>query len=64
MGQKEEVQKIKWILSDEKDGNEGKIDKIDQGMLKIEIGEEKKKVNYVMEGKKVYSFKVKWGEES
>lgn len=64
MGQKEEVQKIKWILSDEKDGNEGKIDKIDQGMLKIEIGEEKKKVNYEMEGKKVYSFKVKWGEES
>lgn len=63
MGSTEAVSKIKWLFNAEKAGHAGTLDPLASGMLPIALGEATKTVPYVMDGSKIYSFTVTWGEE-
>lgn len=63
MGSTEAVSKIKWLFNAEKAGHAGTLDPLASGMLPIALGEATKTVPYVMDGTKIYSFTVSWGEE-
>lgn len=63
MGSTEAVSKVKWLFQAEKAGHAGTLDPLASGMLPIALGEATKTVPYVMDGAKVYRFKVAWGEE-
>lgn len=63
MGSTEAVSKIKWLFNAEKAGHAGTLDPLASGMLPIALGEATKTVPYVMDGTKIYSFTVTWGEE-
>jgi tRNA pseudouridine55 synthase len=63
MGSTEAVSKVKWLFQAEKAGHAGTLDPLASGMLPIALGEATKTVPYVMDGAKVYSFTVAWGEE-
>ena len=63
MGSTEAVSKIKWLYNAEKAGHAGTLDPLASGMLPIALGEATKTVPYVMDGTKIYSFTVTWGEE-
>ncbi|WOC15968.1 tRNA pseudouridine(55) synthase TruB [Pseudochrobactrum sp. MP213Fo] len=63
MGSTEAVSKIKWLFNAEKAGHAGTLDPLASGMLPIALGEATKTVPYVMDGTKIYTFTVTWGEE-
>lgn len=63
MGSTEAVSKIKWLFNAEKAGHAGTLDPLASGMLPIALGEATKTVPYVMDGTKVYRFRVGWGEQ-
>src|SRR6266540_6877360 len=63
MGSTEAVSKIKWLFQAEKAGHAGTLDPLASGMLPIALGEATKTVPFVMEGRKVYRFTIRWGEE-
>src|ERR1700751_6433156 len=44
-------------------GHAGTLDPLASGVLPIALGEATKTVSFVMEGRKVYHFTVRWGEE-
>ena len=62
-GSTEAVSKIKWLFKAQKAGHAGTLDPLASGMLPIALGEATKTVPYVMDGRKIYEFTVKWGEE-
>ncbi|MCB1425528.1 MAG: tRNA pseudouridine(55) synthase TruB [Zhengella sp.] len=63
MGSTQAVSKVKWLFNAQKAGHAGTLDPLASGMLPIALGDATKTVPYVMEGEKVYTFIVAWGEE-
>jgi len=63
VGSTEAVSRIRWLFKAQKAGHAGTLDPLASGMLPIALGEATKTVPYVMEGRKIYEFSVRWGEE-
>ncbi|MEC5289572.1 tRNA pseudouridine(55) synthase TruB [Aurantimonas sp. C2-6-R+9] len=64
MGSTEAVSKLKWLYFAQKAGHAGTLDPLASGMLPIAFGDATKTVPFVMEGRKVYRFTVRWGAET
>ncbi|MCR9137304.1 MAG: tRNA pseudouridine(55) synthase TruB [Alphaproteobacteria bacterium] len=62
-GSTEAVSKIRWLFKAQKAGHAGTLDPLASGMLPIALGDATKTVPYVMDGRKIYRFSVRWGEE-
>ncbi len=58
------VGKIRWLLGAKKAGHAGTLDPLATGVLPIALGEATKTVPAVQDGRKIYRFTVKWGEET
>jgi tRNA pseudouridine55 synthase len=57
------VSVVKRLFQAKRAGHAGTLDPLASGVLPIALGEATKTVSFVMEGRKVYSFTVRWGEE-
>jgi tRNA pseudouridine55 synthase len=55
---------LKRLTRAKKVGHAGTLDPLASGVLPIAFGEATKTVSYVMDGEKVYRFKVRWGIET
>lgn len=55
---------LKRLTRARKVGHAGTLDPLASGLLPIAFGEATKTVSYVMDGRKVYRFKVRWGIET
>ena len=64
MGSTEAVSKLKWLYFAQKAGHAGTLDPLASGMLPIAFGDATKTVPFVMDGRKVYRFTVRWGAET
>ncbi|MDB5541163.1 MAG: pseudouridine synthase [Devosia sp.] len=58
------VAKIRWLFGAKKAGHAGTLDPLATGILPIALGEATKTVPAVQDGKKLYRFAIKWGEET
>jgi tRNA pseudouridine55 synthase len=58
------VGKVRWLLGAKKAGHAGTLDPLATGLLPIALGEATKTVPVVQDGRKVYRFTVRWGEET
>lgn len=58
------VSQIKRIFAAKKAGHAGTLDPLATGILPIALGEATKTVSFVMEGRKLYRFLVRWGIET
>ncbi|HWJ74900.1 MAG TPA: tRNA pseudouridine(55) synthase TruB [Kaistia sp.] len=58
------VSVVKRIFGAQKAGHAGTLDPLATGLLPIALGEATKTVPYVMDGRKIYGFTVRWGEET
>jgi len=56
--------RLKKILHPQKVGHAGTLDPLASGCLPIALGEATKTVSFVMDGRKVYRFSVRWGIET
>src|SRR5579884_2049719 len=54
---------VKRLFSAKRCGHAGTLDPLASGALPIALGEATKTVPFVMEGRKLYRFTVRWGEE-
>jgi tRNA pseudouridine55 synthase len=54
---------VRWLFAAEKAGHGGTLDPLATGILPIALGEATKTVPFVMDGRKLYRFTVRWGEE-
>jgi tRNA pseudouridine55 synthase len=54
---------VKRLFSAKRAGHAGTLDPLASGSLPIALGEATKTVPFVMDGRKVYLFTVRWGEE-
>lgn len=57
------VAKVRRLFNAEKAGHGGTLDPLATGLLPIALGEATKTVQWAMDGRKIYRFTVKWGEE-
>ena len=57
------VSVVKRLFQAKRAGHAGTLDPLASGVLPIALGEATKTVSFVMEGRKVYCFTVRWGEE-
>jgi tRNA pseudouridine55 synthase len=57
------VSVIKRLFSAKRVGHAGTLDPLASGALPIALGEATKTVPFVMDGRKLYRFTVRWGEE-
>jgi tRNA pseudouridine55 synthase len=57
------VSLVKRLFSARRAGHAGTLDPLASGALPIALGEATKTVPFVMDGRKVYRFTVRWGEE-
>ena len=57
------VSAVRRLTSARRAGHAGTLDPLASGCLPIALGEATKTVPFVMEGRKRYSFTVRWGEE-
>jgi len=57
------VARVKRLLNAAKAGHAGTLDPLASGLLPIALGEATKAVSFAMDGRKIYRFTVKWGEE-
>ncbi len=57
------VSVVKRLFSAKRAGHAGTLDPLASGMLPIALGEATKTVPFVMDGRKLYQFTVRWGEE-
>jgi tRNA pseudouridine55 synthase len=57
------VSVIKRAFQAKRAGHAGTLDPLASGLLPIALGEATKTVPFVMDGRKVYRFTVRWGEE-
>ncbi|KQT83927.1 tRNA pseudouridine(55) synthase TruB [Aurantimonas sp. Leaf443] len=64
MGSTDAVGKLKWLYFAQKAGHAGTLDPLASGMLPIAFGDATKTVPFVMDGRKVYRFAVRWGAET
>jgi tRNA pseudouridine55 synthase len=55
---------VKRVFDARKAGHAGTLDPLASGCLPIALGEATKTVNFVMDGRKVYRFTVRWGAET
>jgi tRNA pseudouridine55 synthase len=55
---------LKRLTRAKKVGHAGTLDPLASGLLPIAFGEATKTVSYVMDGRKTYRFKVRWGIET
>src|ERR1700744_1958242 len=53
---------VKRLFSAKRCGHAGTLDPLASGMLPIALGEATKTVPFVMDGRKLYQFTVRWGE--
>ena len=60
----EAVARVKRLFDAAKAGHAGTLDPLASGSLPIALGEATKTVANVMDGKKLYRFTVRWGEET
>lgn len=58
------VGKVRWLFGAKKAGHAGTLDPLATGILPIALGEATKTVPAIQDGKKVYRFAIKWGEET
>jgi tRNA pseudouridine55 synthase len=58
------VARVKRLMSANKAGHAGTLDPLASGLLPIALGEATKTVPFVMDGRKVYRFFVRWGAET
>ena len=54
---------IKRLFQCKRAGHAGTLDPLASGCLPIALGEATKTVPFVMDGRKIYRFTVRWGEE-
>jgi len=54
---------IKRLFTARRAGHAGTLDPLASGMLPVALGEATKTVPFVMDGRKLYRFTVRWGEE-
>ena len=54
---------VKRLYSAKRAGHAGTLDPLASGLLPIALGEATKTVPFVMDGRKLYRFTVRWGEE-
>ena len=54
---------VKRCFNAKRAGHAGTLDPLASGVLPIALGEATKTVSFVMEGRKIYRFTVRWGEE-
>ena len=54
---------VKRLFSAKRAGHAGTLDPLASGALPIALGEATKTVPFVMNGRKIYRFTVRWGEE-
>src|SRR3954465_5024019 len=57
------VSVIKRLFTAKRAGHAGTLDPLASGCLPIALGDATKTVPFVMDGRKTYSFTVRWGEE-
>jgi len=57
------VSVIKRLFSAKRAGHAGTLDPLASGCLPIALGEATKTVPFVMDGRKIYRFTIRWGEE-
>jgi tRNA pseudouridine55 synthase len=57
------VSVVKRLFQAKRAGHAGTRDPLASGVLPIALGEATKTVSFVMEGRKIYHFTVRWGEE-
>src|ERR1700736_6137386 len=57
------VRVIKGLFRAKPPGHAGTLDPLASGCLPIALGEATKTVPFVMDGRKIYQFTVRWGEE-
>jgi tRNA pseudouridine55 synthase len=57
------VSVVKRAFAAKRAGHAGTLDPLASGLLPIALGEATKTVPFVMDGRKVYQFTVRWGEE-
>src|SRR5918999_858481 len=57
----EAVGRVKRLFGAAKAGHAGTLDPLASGCLPIALGEATKTVSFVMDGRKVYRFSVRWG---
>jgi tRNA pseudouridine55 synthase len=57
------VSVVKRLFQAKRAGHAGTLDPLASGVLPIALGEATKTVPFVMEGRKMYRFTVRWGEE-
>jgi tRNA pseudouridine55 synthase len=57
------VSVVKRAFAAKRAGHAGTLDPLASGLLPIALGEATKTVPFVMDGRKVYRFTVRWGEE-
>jgi tRNA pseudouridine55 synthase len=57
------VSVVKRLFQAKRAGHAGTLDPLASGLLPIALGEATKTVPFVMEGRKIYRFTVRWGEE-
>ncbi|HEV1999174.1 MAG TPA: tRNA pseudouridine(55) synthase TruB [Xanthobacteraceae bacterium] len=58
------VAAVKRITRAKKVGHAGTLDPLASGILPIALGEATKTVSFVMDGRKIYRFSVRWGAET
>ncbi len=64
MSSTQAVAKIRWLFNAEKAGHGGTLDPLATGLLPIALGEATKTVQWAMDGRKVYRFRVAWGSQT
>jgi tRNA pseudouridine55 synthase len=57
------VSVVKRLFQAKRAGHAGTLDPLASGVLPIALGEATKTVSFIMEGRKIYHFTVRWGEE-
>jgi tRNA pseudouridine55 synthase len=62
MGSTQAVGKVRWLFAAEKAGHGGTLDPLATGILPIALGEATKTVPFIMDGRKEYSFTLRFGE--
>jgi tRNA pseudouridine55 synthase len=63
MSSTQAVSVVKRLFRAKRAGHAGTLDPLASGLLPTALGEATKTVPFVMEGRKVYRFTVRWGEE-
>ena len=58
------VARVKRLMNANKAGHAGTLDPLASGLLPIALGEATKTVSFVMDGRKVYRFTVRWGAQT